>query len=864
MYRVLIIESSETKRYALSRALLEAGCEPVACPDYWQAIKMLRDAEVDEFNAVVLGWQQYEDELLGLLRQALNGDPFEATSLLIMADELNPQLQDWLKDRHHTDWIKHSEYEQLVERFLAFKNGGKPGLPTVIAGTDSISHAVRILLLDESPYDLERYQHLLQQSGYLVDVTNNAAQASQLVEGTRYDITIVDYFVLDSDAGRELVGHLKASPDHANLRLIVLISAYVDKAVQESLELGAAECVFKTETDALFLGRIKALARQIELQKYAEAERSRFEAIISSVGEGVFGVNEAGEINFMNPAGCRMLGFKSPAEYAGKPAAQLVHVAQRMRRNEASLPPDLLEEAYSNGGELNQHETMFKRVDGHKINVVCTVSPLEVNAERQGSVVAFRDITERKQMERRLLWQATRDPLTDLFNRRYFEQALSREVERVTASGTDRSALLYIDFDQFKYLNDTAGHDAGDKLLVEASQRLKECVRTSDDVARLGGDEFAVILRIVDEADAKQIAEHLRTKLQDVAYISEEVSFKLSASIGIAMIEAGLQEKDVLANADIACHIAKRQGRNQSHIYSEVTDLDKESMNEEIVWSSRLKDALENEDFVLMYQPILPLNEVTDFTALPGEPNRLWASLAHLPDHYEVLIRLRNDDRNLISPGAFLPMAERFNLIQHIDLWVIAQAVKQLEELRLVGRPASFSVNLSGKTLNTPEALNEIEQLLQKTVLNPSSIVFEVTETIAIERLDVARNFIERLRKQGWRFALDDFGTGFSSFSQIKHLPVDIVKIDGQFVQDMSIDPIDRAIVVAINDIAQSLGMQTIAEYVETRETLELLREYGVNQAQGYYISKPLREIKTRASSETQMLRLAEMTSGVH
>jgi EAL domain-containing protein (putative c-di-GMP-specific phosphodiesterase class I) len=321
------------------------------------------------------------------------------------------------------------------------------------------------------------------------------------------------------------------------------------------------------------------------------------------------------------------------------------------------------------------------------------------------------------------------------------------------------------------------------------------------------------------------------------------------------MIEANMQDKDVLANADIACGIAKRKGRNQSYLYSQESTSDKEMMNEEIAWSSRLSKALDSGGFILEYQPILPIKEV-DVDSLPVEPNRLWAEFSHLPDHYEVLVRLEDGGDDAVSPSAFMPMAERFNLIQHIDLWVVNESSRVLEKLREQGRSASFSVNLSGTTLNSSAILNEIEKNLKASNLPPSSLVFEITETSAIEKMDVARNFIESMRKQGWRFALDDFGTGFSSFSQLKHLPVDIVKIDGQFVKDMTTDPIDRAIVVAINEIAHSLGMETVAEYVETAETLQLLSECEVDLAQGYYVCEPMANIDKRVDSHSEMRRL--------
>ncbi len=855
MYRVLLIESSDTQRFALAQTLSQAGYEPVESQDYWQAINLLKMAADGEYDAVILGWMDYEPELTAILKKLLNGDRYAGVPLIVLAEDCVQELEDWVATRPASKRLEHGQHIEILDQITQLQ---APATWRVARGeTDKAprQQGINILLLDDSPNDLARYQRILLEAGYSATICSDVDTAMDFFRQESFDIVIIDYFILDSTGGRALMSRIKDEPEMSRVHSVVLISSYVDKAVQESLELGAVECLFKTETDALFLGRVNALARQLVLQKSADTERRRFEAILASVGEGVFGVTPDGKISFMNPAGQKMLGFTAGPQFIGKQAQALIHSPQRHRKGEQPQA-DRLAEAYLSGAELRHHECIFVRTDNRKINVVCSVSPLQVNQERQGSVVAFRDITERKQMERRLLWQATRDPLTDLFNRRFFEQSLAREVRKINHGKARSAALLYLDFDQFKYLNDTAGHDAGDKLLIEASQQLRECVRASDDVARLGGDEFAVILRAVSATDAMQIAEQLRSRLQDVAYISEEVSFKLSASIGVAMIEQGMTDKDVLANADIACNIAKRKGRNQTHLYSDSTDLDRASMNEEIAWSVRLKEALENEEFFLMFQPILPLAEV-DFGDLPGEPNRLWASLSHLPDHYEVLIRLRHGD-NMISPGAFLPMAERFNLIQYIDLWVVQESLKLLESLQAQGREASFSVNLSGCTLNSGDVLQKIRAMLDKTRVPPSSIVFEITETAAIDKTEIAREFIQSCREMGWKFALDDFGTGFSSFSQLKRLPVDIVKVDGQFVQDMSIDPIDRAIVIAINDIAHSLGLETIAEYVETRETLELLQECGIDHAQGHYISRPLREINARADSATQMLRLAE------
>ena len=851
MYRVLLIEHSHTQRFALAQTLHEAGYDPVECKDYWEAVTLLRDVAEVPWDAVVLGLVDYEPELLALLQSMLDRPPLKRLPLLLLGDAPGAELAAWLQRRPRARHLAHAQHLELLE-FL-----DRLRLPAPAGGRGAAGGGRgRVLLLEDSPLDCERYARILGSAGYEVTLVHHVDGAQAAVASQEFDIVIVDYHLVQTGGAARLFASLSDNPCCGRLRPVMLISDYNDKWVQHSLELGAVECLFKTETDALIVARVNALARLLALQKTADAERRRFEAILTSIGEGVFGVDNEGRITFLNPAGARMLGFRRSEEYLGKLASRLIHIHDGKRKADQGAR-DRLAEAYANGTELTHWETVFSRVGGQKFHVVCTVQPLRFNDRRQGSVVAFRDITERKRLERRLIWQASRDPLTDLYNRRFFEKALKREVEKINRLPELRSALLYIDLDQFKYLNDTAGHDAGDKLLVEASQRLRECVRNSDAVARLGGDEFAVVLREVQEGEAVTIAEHLRSMLQEVAYISEEVSFKLSCSIGIAMIEPGLTDKDVLANADIACNIAKRKGRNQCHLYSEQTDADKASMNEEIAWSARLSEAVERQQFTLMYQPILPLDQV-DFSALPEEPNRLWASLAHMPDHYEVLVRMRHDDGDMVSPLAFLPMAERFNLMQKIDLWVVREALRHLQALHREGRRASFSVNLSGSTLNSPDALRQIDHYLNQARIPPGSMVFEITETSAIEKMDVARNFIQALRKRHWRFALDDFGTGFSSFSQLKHLPVDIVKIDGQFVQDLATDPINQNIVIAINEIAHLHGMETVAEYVENADTLKLLRECKVDHAQGYYISRPLTNIDRRAETETQMLRLAE------
>jgi diguanylate cyclase (GGDEF)-like protein len=483
---------------------------------------------------------------------------------------------------------------------------------------------------------------------------------------------------------------------------------------------------------------------------------------------------------------------------------------------------------------------VFWHRGGAAVPVECTVFPLRIDGQLEGSVVAFRDISERRALEQELLWQANHDPLTKLYNRRHFEKVLEEEVARCRRGAT--SALLYLDLDRFKYVNDTAGHAAGDQLLGEISQQMRERLRDADLLARLGGDEFAIILRNVAGESVLQVAEHFRAILERYTFVHNR-QYRVHGSIGVALLDADTQSSgEALANADIACHIAKSKGRNQTHVYQPGGDA-RLAMNVDLGWSARLQQALKGDGFVLHYQPIVPLRGL--------DPDALPAAGAAFPRacgggrgedgvlHCEALVRLADADGGVIPPHSFLPTAERFGLMPQLDLWVVERAIAQLAALERRSTAACIAVNLSGHTLDHERLAPEVKRLLAEHGVRPEALIFEITETNAIANFEAAQRLIGALREHGCRFALDDFGSGFSSFHHLKHLPVDFVKIDGQFVRGMARDPADRAIVMSINDIAHSFGKRTVAEFVENREILELLCRAGVDYAQGYYISPP-------------------------
>ncbi len=433
------------------------------------------------------------------------------------------------------------------------------------------------------------------------------------------------------------------------------------------------------------------------------------------------------------------------------------------------------------------------------------------------------DITEAKALSRELEYQATHDALTDLVNRREFEHRLERVLGRVDQERSEH-AVCYLDLDQFKVVNDTCGHVAGDELLRRLGHLLAERVRSRDTLARLGGDEFGVLLEHCPLDQALEIANVIKDVVEEFRFDWEGQSFGLGVSIGLVPIRGGSQSTSaVMSAADSACYAAKDQGRNRIHVYDEA-DADLLKRYGEMQWVARTQRALEENRFELARQPIVPV---------PGDGDG--------PEmHYEVLIRLRDEDGQLVMPGAFLPAAERYNLSAKLDRWVVRSALGLLaEEEGRPGRAIVYSINLSALTLADETFLEFVLSELRAHQVPPQQLCFEITETAAIANLAGATDFMLRLREHGCRFALDDFGSGLSSFAYLKCLPVDYLKIDGLFVKDIVDDPIDRAMVKSINEIGHTMGKLTIAEFVESEAILEVLRDLGVDYAQGYHIGKP-------------------------
>ncbi len=570
------------------------------------------------------------------------------------------------------------------------------------------------------------------------------------------------------------------------------------------------------------------VATFVDVTHLKQAEQSlarskeRVELLLKSTGEAIYGVDEKGYCTFVNDKLLEQLGFTSD-EVLGSAVHKLIHHT----RSDGSLYPwedCFVYHCLKNGVSAKGGHDLAWRKDGTSFPTLYSVEPIIERKNVTGAVVIFRDMTEEVAISSKLDHLARHDSLTGLVNRREFEERLGRVLESAKHNQTGH-ILCYLDLDQFKVINDTCGHLAGDELLRRIAGLLGEHVRKRDTLARLGGDEFAVLLEHCDQHEGTRVANSMRDAVADFRFQWEGKTHTVGVSIGVVSISENAGDiTDALKAADAACYAAKESGRNRIHVYHE-QDTILATRHGEMQWVARINRALEENRLYLTLQAIASVNGGSG------------SNISH-----EVLLRMLDDDGNVILPEAFLGAAERYNLSVKLDQWVISRIFdwlsKNPEKLK---RAAFFTINLSGQSLGDEDFLNFTITELKKYQVPPEKICFEITETTAITNLTSANRFMHALKQLGCVFALDDFGSGLSSFGYLKTLPVEYLKISGLFVKDMLDDPIDLAMVKSINEIGQVMGKKTIAEYVENKEILARLSELGVNYAQGYLIGKPVR-----------------------
>jgi diguanylate cyclase (GGDEF)-like protein/PAS domain S-box-containing protein len=569
-----------------------------------------------------------------------------------------------------------------------------------------------------------------------------------------------------------------------------------------------------------------------ERKLYEEAlfrEKESAQVTLQSIGDGVITTDAASTIDYINPVAEQLTGwrledamgrpveeiFRAFHEETCEPLENPLTVSIRRVRPIKSVRPMLL----------------IKR-DGNELYVESTASPIRAgNGKVGGGVLVFHDVSESRELNRRLNYHDSHDLLTGLVNRREFEERLERALKSARAREASY-ALCYLDIDQFKIVNDTCGHSAGDALLGQVGALLKSKVRWRDTLSRLRGDEFGLLLESCTLDEAMRMAESLREAVRNFRFSWEERVFRLGASIGVVPITADSEDvAAILSAADGACAAAKEQGRNRVHSFAE-NDIELMRRRREMQWAARINAALEEGRFELFRMPILALQA------------------PEAGAHYELLLRMRDETGRIVPPDSFIAAAERYGIIPSIDRWVVENALRWLmSEPDERARLAMCSINLSGQSLGDDKFLPFAIDQINRSGLDATKICFEITETTAVASFAQANRFIQALKELGCKFALDDFGAGMSSFGYLKNFPVDYLKIDGSFVREILHDPIDREMVRSINEIGHLTGKKTIAEFAENAEIIQMLRDIGVDFAQGYGVAQPQRILKSSGNA---------------
>lgn len=551
------------------------------------------------------------------------------------------------------------------------------------------------------------------------------------------------------------------------------------------------------------------------------AEKERAEVTLASIGDAVITTDSSGRVEYLNPMAETLTGWKA-VEARGLQLGEVFRVIEESTREASS---DLVDLVLHTGRTVSASaNTLLMRRDGAEMAINKSAAPIRDRAGQVvGVVIVFHDVSPVRQYAARLSYQASHDALTGLINRHEFEHRLNLALK----SQYRRSHwLLYLDLDQFKLVNDTSGHAAGDELMRQVSSLLRTHLREDDTLARLGGDEFGVLLENCTPEHAMRISDEIRRSIREFRFAWSGRPFTVGVSIGVVSLsEGGHTLAEVLSAADTACYVAKEKGRNRVHVYR-ADDSEVSLRQGEMEWVARIQQALDEGRFRLYAQEIVSLGPSLGRGA-----------------HFELLLRLPGQDGKLIPPGAFIPAAERYGLMPALDRWVVTNAFDTYA--RLASNPdarpiETCSINLSGASLGDEAFLDFLQTQAAVAGVPYTSFCFEVTETAAVADLSKAAHFIGQLKSLGCRFSLDDFGAGMSSFGYLKHLPVDYLKIDGSFVKDMLEDPMDRAMVEAINHIGHVMGKKTIAEFVENVQTLEALREIGVDFGQGFALARPM------------------------
>jgi diguanylate cyclase (GGDEF)-like protein/PAS domain S-box-containing protein len=674
----------------------------------------------------------------------------------------------------------------------------------------------------------QRYRGLFDN---VVEGVYQVTLGGELISGNPALVEMLGYESFEALRGVGLTGNLFVDPEDRK-RLIARLTSegqIVDAEYELRRRDGSAITVSenaRTIRDPQgvvigFEGTLTDVTERKRAETRLSEEKERAQVTLESIVDAVITTDQDGTIDYMNPVAEHLTGWNS-REALGQPIAKVVRLSTESG-NEPVEDPVFRAVREATAVTLSD-QTLLKGRSLGEIAIQASAAPIrDRNGRVIGAVTVFHDVSHERRMKRLLSYQAAHDPLTGLINRREFENRLSAAWHEVQQRPDLQHAMVYVDLDQFKIVNDTCGHPAGDDLLRQVAGLLQTRVRANDILARLGGDEFGILLQDCSMAAASRIAESIRQAIRDFRFSWDDNTLQVGASIGIVELTAETESiASLLSSADVACYSAKDSGRNRVHAYDPSTA---SARHREMRWVSRLTSATDEGRLDLAFQPIVALAEA-------GEDR----------PHYELLLRLRDDDGRVVMPGQFIPAAERFNVMPLLDRAVIQRVLTTLVPSRRSGvkiAPYTVAVNLSGNSLADPGFLESLIEQLEEHDPTPGVLCFEIKEMAAVANLANASHLMRELTGRGCLVSLDDFGSALSSFSYLRNLPVHYLKIDGQFVQEVARDPVDRSLVEAIVQVGRAMGVQVVAERVENQAVCDALKQIGVGYAQGYLLGRP-------------------------
>ena len=697
----------------------------------------------------------------------------------------------------------------------------------VIIESPGLAHEVRLLPISGS---------IAMPRGYVVIVHDVTAQVMHIRNATRQTLLVGVLGLLISEGVLLLLALKPLARLRQTAAALPLLAHSAFDGARAMIGHRQSRFMLSDELDQLdnsaiaLTHQLEELEDQVSTRNNALAEkmleltheRDFVRNLLATAQVIVVTMNAEGKILQMNRFGEELCG-QVLAELSNPYFTDIFHSEKDPREHRKILA------AIAHGGQQHlRHETSFDAPGGMKRHIEWIHSHLggENNNNISGGPMVLSvglDVTERKRAEQRISWLADHDSLTGLFNRRRFQEEFENIVEGAVRYSRP-GALMFIDLDHFKYINDTRGHRAGDAVIKEVAKCLAQMLRSSDRLARLGGDEFAVVMPELGREEAVAVARKVNDRLSMVTIPGSSQQEKISSSIGVVLFpDHGSSAEELLANADLAMYQAKDFGRSRWHLFAE-SEQARERIKTQMLWKQRIEDALATNRFHLHYQPIANVQHGT-------------------VSHYEVLLRMRDEAGVTIFPSSFISIAERVGLIKAIDHFVLRKTVASLEKLPVARNNLSFSLNLSAHAFSDPELLPLVEELLASSHIDPHRLIFEITETAALADFEAACSLIRTMQGMGCKFAIDDFGVGFSSFYYLKQLPVEYIKIDGSFIQHLARNHDDQVLVKAMGEIARGFGKKTVAEYVEDAATLALLKDYKIDYAQGFYVGKPAAKV---------------------